>query len=1279
MKTLRRTFFGITLLLAITPAALAQPNVVAWGDNTYGQTNVPPDLTNAIAVAAGEVHSVALRADGTVVAWGNNAYGQTNVPAGLSNVIAISCDSYSSLALKSDGTAVGWGQYWQLNPPADWSNLVAVAGSGYGSYALRSDGSLRVWRDYAPMPNGLGNVVSLGAPLMTSAGLAAVTVNGTFLQRTSGGHWHIASPTNSTDFVYACSSSGPALTVDGRVRIYSSGQFVDTGLSNIVVISVPKYLSFAPYLAVGSDGKLYNGPAHLSNVVAVASGRAHGVALIGAGPPVFASRPMDLSINPGRTARFYAPATGEWPISYQWKFNGVEIPGATRPMLAVTNVGREDFGTYTVVASNALGATASPGRNLSLLPIAAPDWSANVTGVVAVASYTASQCLALDRSGRVTAWSAEISPESTVPLGLPNFVAISTSPFGLYSPGHSLALTDSGTVYSWGYNYFTNTWPSLTNIAAISAGSSGDVALRNDSAAVVWTEDSRIYPPTVITSFTNTVEVSSGKRLDSHSWLLARADGIAYGNGVSVPANVSNVVSVACGDRYGLALLADGTVAAWGNNEWGQTEVPSGLTNVIAITTGYEVGYGCYSMALREDGTLVAWGLSRPYISNLVATVTNAVMIDGAFALLGQGPPFLTTPLVDRFAPTGGQVFFRALATGGRPLHYQWQLNGADLPGQTRNVLHLTDLQLTQSGRYTVTVTNSQGSITSASSLLTLYDYAPALGTADIAWTSFGDVIWFPETNVTHDGESAAQSGDLSGSGSSTERSTLRGRVQGPGTLTFWWKISGSPASRSLSFYLNEAPGPLFYIRGGTDWEQRTVYLGAGPQILDWAYVRYLPGQYAGWVDEVSFTPGATPPTISMWPTSQSQAPGGNVTFYAVASGTPPFDYHWRFNGADIPGATTSSLTVTNVGPENAGDYHVLVSNMAGSVLSSNVPLVLGRVASWGSWSLPVTITNATALAAGGYYGLALQSDGTVLGWRSYYGETAVPPTVTNASAIEAAGVFGMAVNAADGTVIGWGDNAYEGTNVPTGLSNVLMIAGPAAALRSDGTVVCWGDNRYGQTNVPPDLTNAVYIATSGPSTAALRSDGTVIAWGDNTYGQTNVPPGLTDVVSLSAAGWGCRLALRADGSVVHWGETSYPVVPLPANLSNIVDIASTEQFGLALTDQGKVIFWGRGNPPPETLPTLTAIAAANVGGAGIVGDAPPSPQVAVRAPQVIDGQFHVTVPTVCARVYRLEYKNSLAEPAWQGLPLVAGNGHEQRITDPTPVATQRFYRVRRW
>lgn len=94
---------------AFHSVALRDDGVVfAWGENDYGQTNVPPGLSNVVAIAAGNYHNVALRSDGTVVAWGDNEYGQTNVPAGLTNVVAISAGGDQSIAtVGNSGPAPG--------------------------------------------------------------------------------------------------------------------------------------------------------------------------------------------------------------------------------------------------------------------------------------------------------------------------------------------------------------------------------------------------------------------------------------------------------------------------------------------------------------------------------------------------------------------------------------------------------------------------------------------------------------------------------------------------------------------------------------------------------------------------------------------------------------------------------------------------------------------------------------------------------------------------------------------------------------------------------------------------------------------------------------------------------------------------------------------------------------------------------------------------------------------------------------------------------------------
>ena len=62
--------------------ALLQDNTVkCWGNNNYGQCNVPDSIQGkVISIECGEYHSVALLNDNTVVCWGDNSNGQCNVP-----------------------------------------------------------------------------------------------------------------------------------------------------------------------------------------------------------------------------------------------------------------------------------------------------------------------------------------------------------------------------------------------------------------------------------------------------------------------------------------------------------------------------------------------------------------------------------------------------------------------------------------------------------------------------------------------------------------------------------------------------------------------------------------------------------------------------------------------------------------------------------------------------------------------------------------------------------------------------------------------------------------------------------------------------------------------------------------------------------------------------------------------------------------------------------------------------------------------------------------------
>jgi glucose/arabinose dehydrogenase len=106
---------------------------------------------------------------------------------------------------------------------------------------------------------------------------------------------------------------------------------------------------------------------------------------------------------------------------------------------------------------------------------------------------------------------------------------------------------------------------------------------------------------------------------------------------------------------------------------------------------------------------------------------------------------------------------------------------------------------------------------------------------------------------------------------------------------------------------------------------------------------RELGGVVKGVLYKVSYVGGtAQPPTIGAQPQDVTVGIGASATFDVVASGSQPLSYQWRRNGSNIPGATGTSYTVTNVQASDDGaQFSVVVSNASGSVTSREALLTV--------------------------------------------------------------------------------------------------------------------------------------------------------------------------------------------------------------------------------------------------------------------------------------------------------------------------------------------------
>jgi hypothetical protein len=85
----------------------------------------------------------------------------------------------------------------------------------------------------------------------------------------------------------------------------------------------------------------------------------------------------------------------------------------------------------------------------------------------------------------------------------------------------------------------------------------------------------------------------------------------------------------------------------------------------------------------------------------------------------------------------------------------------------------------------------------------------------------------------------------------------------------------------------------------------------------------------------------SAPPQIIRHPQDQVAPPGDAASFSVVVADTRAVSYQWRFNGADIPGATSEALLVPNVSASDEGQYTVLLANPSGTVLSAPASLMI--------------------------------------------------------------------------------------------------------------------------------------------------------------------------------------------------------------------------------------------------------------------------------------------------------------------------------------------------
>ena len=176
------------------------------------------------------------------------------------------------------------------------------------------------------------------------------------------------------------------------------------------------------------------------------------------------------------------------------------------------------------------------------------------------------------------------------------------------------------------------------------------------------------------------------------------------------------------------------------------------------------------------------------------------------------------------------------------------------------------------------------------------------------------------------------------------------------GVLHWLGRLGGA---HSKAYGLNEDGQVVGYseIAGGTEhaffWDGQLVDLNTliAPQsgwVLNVATAINESGQIVGYgtingqTHAFLLTGSACDaPSMSVQPTSQEACAGAAATFSVIVGGTDPFEYQWRHDGQPIPEATDNSYTLSDVAPDDAGSYDVVVTNPCGSVTSEAATLTV--------------------------------------------------------------------------------------------------------------------------------------------------------------------------------------------------------------------------------------------------------------------------------------------------------------------------------------------------
>ncbi|MGC4070916.1 MAG: immunoglobulin domain-containing protein [Nibricoccus sp.] len=411
-------------------------------------------------------------------------------------------------------------------------------------------------------------------------------------------------------------------------------------------------------------------PSHAGKYILVAtnatgstSSREATLTVIPAAMPIITRQPASTRVYAENTLILSTFATGLPAPTYQWKLNGVNLPGNTSASLTIANIQTSQSGIYTVTATNIAGSvTSNPatvsvlsrtsGEALNVLPLSKSVGAARIAYSLAITAngpWTASSSA---RWISLSQTSGYLSKEIEITVAPNASNASRTATINVSGFTHTLTQAGANVPVreAWGMgitdnnqlgtkqllNYFPR--PVLTGIKAVSAGTYTSYFLKTDGTLLGMGSGSsgQLGTGNYNASFTPVqiaTQVTAVSAFGNHM-LFLKADGTLWGcgeeysgelgsgsasySGISTPRQIATgVASMSIGTSHSAFVKTDGSLWGVGSNNGGRLGL--GTTLAVAYTptqilSGGVKAVSCgnvHTLILKTDGTLWATGYNN--------------------------------------------------------------------------------------------------------------------------------------------------------------------------------------------------------------------------------------------------------------------------------------------------------------------------------------------------------------------------------------------------------------------------------------------------------------------------------------------------------------------------------------------------------------------------------------------------------------------------------------------------------------------------------------------